>query len=60
MNLDANEKKRLLEVFSANLSTYRKAMKLSQEEFGALIGITRQTVSSIERGAYPLTWSSFL
>ena len=39
MNLDANEKKRLLEVFSANLSTYRKAMKLSQEEFGALIGI---------------------
>ncbi|MCR5466089.1 MAG: EAL domain-containing protein [Lachnospiraceae bacterium] len=60
MNLDANEKKRLLEVFSANLSTYRKAMKLSQEEFGALIGITRQTVSSIERGAYPLTWSIFL
>ncbi|MCR5531315.1 MAG: EAL domain-containing protein [Lachnospiraceae bacterium] len=60
MNLEANEKKRLLEIFSANLATYRKAMKLSQEEFGVLIGITRQTVSSIERGAYPLTWSIFL
>ena len=60
MNLEANEKKRLLEIFSANLATYRKAMKLSQEAFGVLIGITRQTVSSIERGAYPLTWSIFL
>lgn len=58
--LEDNEKKRLLEIFSANLATYRKAMKQSQEEFGALIGITRQTVSSIERGAYPLTWSIFL
>ena len=60
MNLEANDKKRLLEIFAANLATYRKAMKQSQEEFGALIGITRQTVSSIERGAYPLTWSIFL
>ncbi|MBO7631764.1 MAG: EAL domain-containing protein [Lachnospiraceae bacterium] len=60
MNLEANDKKKILEIFSANLATYRKAMKLSQEEFGALIGITRQTVSSIERGAYPLTWSIFL
>lgn len=60
INLEENEKKRLLEIFSANLATYRKAMKQSQEEFGALIGITRQTVSSIERGAYPLTWSIFL
>lgn len=60
MQLDANDKKRLLSVFSANLPAYRKAMRLSQDEFGDLIGITRQTVSSIERGAYPLTWSIFL
>ncbi len=58
--LDEASKKRLLEVFSANLPAYRKAMRLSQEEFGVMIGITRQTVSSIERGAYPLTWSIFL
>ncbi len=60
MQLEASDKKRLLSVFSANLPVYRKAMKLSQEEFGDLIGITRQTVSSIERGAYPLTWSIFI
>ncbi len=60
INLNDNEKKKLLSVFSKNLPGYRKAMKLSQEEFGSLIGITRQTVSSIERGAYPLTWSIFL
>ena len=59
-NLDQGEKKKLLAIFSKNLPVYRKSMKLSQEEFGELIGITRQTVSSIERGAYPLTWSIFL
>ncbi len=58
--LQEEDKKKLLTIFSKNLPTYRKVMKLSQEEFGDLIGITRQTVSSIERGAYPLTWSIFL
>ncbi len=60
MRLEESERKKLLAVFAKNLPTYRKVMKLSQEEFGETIGITRQTVSSIERGAYPLTWSIFL
>lgn len=58
--LSEENKKNLLKVFSKNMTLYRKAMKISQEEFGSLIGITRQTVSSIERGAYTLTWSIFL
>ena len=58
--LSEENKKTLLNVFSKNMTLYRKAMKISQEEFGSLIGITRQTVSSIERGAYTLTWSIFL
>ena len=60
MKLEESERKKMLAIFAANLPSYRKTMKLSQEEFGATIGITRQTVSSIERGAYPLTWSIFL
>jgi len=60
MKLEASERKKMLATFAANLPIYRKVMKLSQEEFGETIGITRQTVSSIERGAYPLTWSIFL
>ncbi len=58
--LSEENKKQVLTVFSKNLTSYRKAMKLSQDEFGAVIGITRQTVSSIERGAYSLTWPIFL
>ena len=60
MRLEDNERKKMLTIFAKNLPTYRKNMKLSQEEFGETIGITRQTVSSIERGAYPLTWAIFL
>ncbi|MGN0165824.1 MAG: EAL domain-containing protein [Lachnospiraceae bacterium] len=60
ITLSEENKKILLNVFSKNLTLYRKTMKISQEEFGSLIGITRQTVSSIERGAYTLTWSIFL
>jgi diguanylate cyclase (GGDEF)-like protein len=60
INLTEENKKNLLAIFSKNMMVYRKAMKLSQEEFGNQIGITRQTVSSIERGAYTLTWSIFL
>ena len=60
MRLEESERKKMLSIFAKNLPTYRKNMKLSQEEFGETIGITRQTVSSIERGAYPLTWAIFL
>ena len=60
MRLEESERKKMLEIFAKSLPGYRKVMKLSQEEFGETIGITRQTVSSIERGAYPLTWSIFL
>ncbi len=60
INLTEENKKTLLTIFSKNMTAYRKAMKISQKEFGELIGITRQTVSSIERGAYNLTWPIFL
>ena len=60
INLSEENKKEVLAVFAKNMTSYRKAMKVSQEEFGDLIGITRQTVSSIERGAYNLTWPVFL
>ena len=44
MRLEDNERKKMLTIFAKNLPTYRKNMKLSQEEFGETIGITRQTV----------------
>ena len=38
----------------------RKAARLSQEELAACVGVTRQTISSLENGKYmaslPLAW----
>ena len=30
----------------------RKAMNMSQEEFGRLVGVSRQTINSLENGKY--------
>ncbi|MGM0379080.1 MAG: helix-turn-helix transcriptional regulator [Bacillota bacterium] len=35
-----------------NLKVYRKRMKINQSELGKKIGVSRQTISSIERGKY--------
>lgn len=42
------------------LSQIRKEMKISQTEFGKKVGLSRQTISSIERGKAPLTWNNYL
>lgn len=31
---------------------YRKAMKLTQEDLAKMVGVTRQTIISIEQGKY--------
>lgn len=35
-----------------NLKEYRAALSLNQEDFGKLAGVSRQTISLIERGDY--------
>lgn len=35
-----------------NLEVLRKEKGLSQEEFGRLMGVTRQTIISLEKGRY--------
>lgn len=42
------------------LPQIRKEMKISQTEFGKKVGLSRQTISSIERGKAPLTWNNYL
>ena len=43
-----------------NLPALRKARKLSQQELADAVGVTRQTITSIEVGKYtaslPLAW----
>ena len=35
-----------------NLKSYRKRLKINQSELGKKVGVSRQTISSIERGKY--------
>ena len=39
-------------MLSENIKTIRKSKGLSQEELADLVGVTRQTISSIETGQY--------
>lgn len=42
------------------LPKIRKEMKISQTEFGKNVGLSRQTISSIERGSVNLSWNNYL
>lgn len=34
------------------LKEYREGLKVNQQEFGKMVGVSRQTISLIERGDY--------
>lgn len=50
----------LIEDMSRQLPDIRREMGLSQTEFGDLVGLSRQTISAIERGTQPLSWKNYL
>lgn len=59
-NLDSIEKKALLQKFATEIPAIRKALSMSQSELGNKVGVSRQSISSIERGIVPLTWDTLL
>lgn len=60
MQLTEDMKRKLIHKIIIQLPQIRKEMKISQTEFGEKIGLSRQTISGIERGKAPLTWNSYL
>lgn len=54
------DKKKVLESFSKKIPYIRRELHLSQTELGEKLGMSRQSVSSIERGVVQLTWDTFL
>lgn len=60
MQLTKDIKQKLIHKMVVELPQIRKEMKISQTEFGKKVGLSRQTISSIERGKAPLTWNNYL
>jgi DNA-binding XRE family transcriptional regulator len=53
-------KQEILDEFVEWMPRVRKRLGLSQTELGQKIGLSRQSISSIERKQVPLTWDTFL
>lgn len=53
-------KQEILEEFVERMPEVRKRLGISQTELGQKIGLSRQSISSIERKLVPLTWDTFL
>ena len=55
-----NEQEVLIQHMVDRLPALRKKYGISQKELGEKIGLSRQTISAIERKTTPLTWTSML
>ncbi len=53
-------KEELLSDFVTKLPEIRKKIGISQSELGDKVGLSRQSISSIERGTVQLSWNIFL
>lgn len=60
MQLTEEKKQQLISEMIKRLPKIRKEMKISQTELGKKIGLSRQTISGIERGTAPLIWNNYL
>lgn len=49
----------MVNILVKRLPQIRKEMKISQTELGIKVGLSRQTISSIERETVELSWNNF-
>lgn len=50
----------MISILVQRLPQIRKEMKISQTELGKKVGLSRQTISSVERGTVELSWNNYL
>ena len=65
MNMDGQsyfsiDRSKYLRLMAENLPVLRTKLGISQTELAEIIGVTRQTISSAERGSRELSWPHFL
>lgn len=58
--LSDREKQMIRKEVVAKLPQIRQVIKISQTELGNKVGLSRQSISAIERGCVPMSWSVFL
>lgn len=54
------DKEKLIQILTENLPVLRARLGLSQEDVSKIIGVSRQTYSSIETMKRKMTWNTFL
>lgn len=59
-NMDEDKKKVIIEDFVDELPKMRKRLGISQTELGEKVGLSRQTISLVERKQLTLTWNNYL
>ena len=61
MELDHSQKQtEMMAHFVKELPHLRKTICISQTELGKRLGLSRQSISSLERGDVPLTWAVYV
>ena len=58
--ISEERKTELINQIIKHLPQIRREMKISQTDFGKKVGLSRQTISAIERGVAPLSWKNYL
>lgn len=58
--LTYDEKKKFIEALTNELAALRAKVGISQDDLSRLIGVSRQTFGSIERGERPMSWNTYL
>lgn len=54
------ERECLVSIMQHNLLYIRKTLNMSAQEFGSMIGVTRQTINNMEAGRNKLTVTQYL
>lgn len=60
MEITIEKQQEMINQLVQRLPQIRQEMKISQTEFGKNVGLSRQTISSIERGNVNLSWNNYL
>lgn len=60
MGITLEKQQEMINQLVQKLPQIRKEMKISQTELGKRVGLSRQSISSIERGNVSLSWNNYL